>query len=859
MQSGNNFAITLGATPHAGDTLILNYEGSVTNYGTVWYISETGVTWSGGGTGKQVGLDDASNGMDVEIWLGTVGPGASTAITIYMSAYGNLNEPPIADVCEYSGLASASTVLDLTATSPTGVASTKTTTTGTTATTTQANELWIGATIAWLRSSSTSYVTQTSSGSSSPTNGFTLMDGIDVYGSSGSSPAHSSLAMLEKIVSSTGTAQSGTTVANPAYADGVIATFKAAVTTTTQPTTTTTSSSTSTLTTSISATSTSPSSTTTITSSSTTIATTSPTQAATNNQPCSYQIFTNGTTTYAQNCGTGSIDYSGTAATTVINDAIAALTSGGKIFIKAGVYTLTTTPINLAGTEGAGNDATIGGIGISNIELYGEGNSTVLIAGPNLSVSTPQIIGVLNGNNWYIHDLQISGNMQQQSGAQYGMGIALWNSNNSTIAHNYVHDNKNVGIDTENSISTHILNNYIKNSGSNGIQVTGGSDTLIQGNTVDGSSDVGISISGNNAASGSAPISYVICSQNIIFHPTLGISAYGSNAGWGIGVGDNGYAENVTVSDNQISGATIGVMVNAAFGTDSNIIVSGNQIDGTTSTTEGILGESTIRLLITNNILTNMRGANQAAAILTASTCTNLSILNNQISGTPSAGIETETPNSLVQGNYVQGAGTGIDVYGEYSNIIGNTLYMVTYDPIQLEPEANYTLVEGNNAYWSSGEASLYVFSGYNSILNNEFYNPNNIGVYLRSGSEYNIVEGNDLRHTYSSQKIDDYGIRDTLENNAGYNPLGHIASPFVASGSYILDSGGSTTPASGTTYTNWESPKVLYVSGGTLTAIVVDGQTLFTAPTTCTIPLQPGETFSVTYTVAPTIVVMGE
>lgn len=58
---------------------------------------------------------------------------------------------------------------------------------------------------------------------------------------------------------------------------------------------------------------------------------------------CSYLIFTDRITTYAQNCDTGTIDYSGTIAATVINSAIAALTNGGLVFIHTHKTNQTTT------------------------------------------------------------------------------------------------------------------------------------------------------------------------------------------------------------------------------------------------------------------------------------------------------------------------------------------------------------------------------------------------------------------------------------------------------------------------------------------------------------------------------------
>lgn len=55
---------------------------------------------------------------------------------------------------------------------------------------------------------------------------------------------------------------------------------------------------------------------------------------------CDYLIFNAGSTTYAKNCETGAIDYSGTTDSTVIQSAADALTTGGKIVFVEGTYTL---------------------------------------------------------------------------------------------------------------------------------------------------------------------------------------------------------------------------------------------------------------------------------------------------------------------------------------------------------------------------------------------------------------------------------------------------------------------------------------------------------------------------------------
>ena len=61
-----------------------------------------------------------------------------------------------------------------------------------------------------------------------------------------------------------------------------------------------------------------------------------------NSAPASYTIYKEDSTIYAEACGPGLSDFSDKDASTVIQSAIGALTSGGKIFIKNGVYTIKT-------------------------------------------------------------------------------------------------------------------------------------------------------------------------------------------------------------------------------------------------------------------------------------------------------------------------------------------------------------------------------------------------------------------------------------------------------------------------------------------------------------------------------------
>jgi flagellin-like protein len=200
--TSSTITVTLSNTPTSGNKLVAvigTYRTYSSTARTVSSITETGVTWA-----KQTSESDSSGNdvRDVEIWLGTVNSGASTSISITLSGSPN---GAVADVCEYSGLASSP--LDRTAGTDNSGTSTST---GTTTTTAQSSELWIGG-----------IIVEGNSAQTSPTNGFINRDGA-TYNSG------MSLSYLEKIVSATGTANSGTTISTSSYWNGCIATFKGA-------------------------------------------------------------------------------------------------------------------------------------------------------------------------------------------------------------------------------------------------------------------------------------------------------------------------------------------------------------------------------------------------------------------------------------------------------------------------------------------------------------------------------------------------------------------------------------------------------------------------------------------------------
>jgi hypothetical protein len=194
INSTSTITVTLASVPTNGDNLYACIAVEGTGQ-TVSSISQSGVSnWT-----KVVSIIDSGDQADAELWKAEGVSGASTTVTITLTgapAYGAR-----ANVLEYSGLASNGT--DKTASSS-GQSSSAVT--GTTTTTSHANELWLGMTASY------------STGTSNPTNGFTLIDG--------SGTGATVCSVLEKIVSTTGTAGSGVSCNDNHWA-GCIATFLA--------------------------------------------------------------------------------------------------------------------------------------------------------------------------------------------------------------------------------------------------------------------------------------------------------------------------------------------------------------------------------------------------------------------------------------------------------------------------------------------------------------------------------------------------------------------------------------------------------------------------------------------------------
>lgn len=183
--AATTLSITLGSTPTAGNIIVVA-GASDTNSAASPFVSGTGIVWMANNTG---GASSTSSLLAV----GHVLSGASATITL---TFGTSGGAAIA-AAEYSGV---SAWFDQSASSG---ASTSTAASGSTGTTSHANQLWVGALAGRFGTSASGGLW------ASPTNSFTIRgQAVSTTGTANDRM----VALLERIVSSTGTANAGATM-----------------------------------------------------------------------------------------------------------------------------------------------------------------------------------------------------------------------------------------------------------------------------------------------------------------------------------------------------------------------------------------------------------------------------------------------------------------------------------------------------------------------------------------------------------------------------------------------------------------------------------------------------------------------
>jgi parallel beta-helix repeat protein len=515
------------------------------------------------------------------------------------------------------------------------------------------------------------------------------------------------------------------------------------------------------------------------------------------NSTAEYIISTDGTNVYAQNGTTGTVVFSGTNAATVIDSAISTLTNGGKVFIKAGTYTLTNYGSGQIGSNGFGYYA-VSNMGNNNIELYGEGPATIL----QISASAPQNMTAIyfNGtglSNFIIHDLKIDGNRANRagystSGNENGVFIAGGSYTTSSnwcgncINNVLIYNTQVVNFWTYGIVGLwlnhfKVSNSIFNNNAADALAGWGDVDVNFLDNSVSNSSDCGITVSNSTS---------VIFDGNYINNITLGVSPFGLNSGNGFSI-QSSPSSNIIISHNIVSNAGEAVTSNPSSGSVTNLQILSNNFKniGGITYSYATYVKNTNKILYQGNTLDTTFGP-ASVGFFYDTGCSQIQISNNQFldisDSTYTQPTITGNGNQvglMIENNYFYNSqGIPINLFGiVYSTIEGNTIDTGSAgkSAISISDQGSMAsadnLIEGNNIYnvsWASSSSGGIYLGGStgarnNTISGNQVSMSNGVGIYLDTKSSYNYVIGNDLRG--STTPLTDVGVSDVIRNNLGY------------------------------------------------------------------------------------------
>lgn len=175
---------------------------------------------------------------------------------------------------------------------------------------------------------------------------------------------------------------------------------------------------------------------------------------------------------------------------------------------------------------------------------------------------------------------------------------------------------------------------------------------------------------------------------------------------------------------------------------------------------------------------------------------------------------------------FVLSGGTGLLVQNRTRNVTVSSSLIAS----------NVNGIEDNR---SSG---FNVFSVTNSIVGSGGgLGGNTNGILAQGAGDYlNLNNNNLLGNNANSLVYTNTGTHNVVENNAGYNPTGNTV---------------PTVGASPWTYTNGPTPSTIYIFGGTVSSIAVNGVSLINAANNpWIIPLAANDTVTTTYSVVPIV-----
>jgi hypothetical protein len=581
-------------------------------------------------------------------------------------------------------------------------------------------------------------------------------------------------------------------------------------------------------------------------------------------------------TVYLQSCNDGAILETSTVAYSVFDDALRNMTGGGTLFVKAGLYVISTS-ITIVGAQ--------------DIIMTGEGWGTILEPSASIardsSLSTSFCLGYIpviclsGGASITLTNMQFNGVAwtQTSTGSPNALvAFMIENSNHDTLDHLWVRNFKSYGGTLAGVTDSSVTNSYFDNNYADGLLIhvsstfVTGADVqsqrnIIRGNTFNGSQGTLLSIDAMNE----------VIEDNTFANESSSGSLSPSNdqVHASIGIGDDGNASRITISYNYFQNYQgFGVHSDPQDEVNHDIVIEGNQFY---DCLEPIEAESTKGITITDNVI---QSSYNTTSYVTygiwlrrgSAGLSDVSVVDNFVNDTTESSIYNDATNAaIITGNVIYvtnrlaGGNAGIELYDTANNTISNNLVdlsSVTESVygIYLPETGSYgNVIEGNQVVGNPSDVlgdGIWAEGAHNSVMNNQ------VGAFNYCIATQSMVQGivadNILSATCGTKiQAESSGTTVNVYGNMGYNPLKHIANPWVSATSLIDDSGGSATPTNSTTYTVNFSPKIIMVvitaSYGTSTlTIKVDGtQILSLTPTvgdSYTFSLTYGETFYITY-----------
>jgi parallel beta-helix repeat protein len=442
------------------------------------------------------------------------------------------------------------------------------------------------------------------------------------------------------------------------------------------------------------------------------------------------------------------VDDSGGAMYTKIQDAINASNDGDTVYVYSGIYyenVVVNKTINLTGED---RDTTI---------IDGSLNGDVV----NISADWVNLSGfsVINSDNWphagiycyKVHNCNISGNNVLSND---GDGIYLYSSSNNSIIGNNV-SNNNQGIFLDSSSNNNLINGNDVSDNWCGIYLDSSSSNNITGNNL---VNDGIFLYGNSLShfnSHTIPTNNLVNERAVYYYKDCsGIDIEGIPMGQIILAN----CTNINITNQIINNTHVGIEI--AYST--NILATSNNIS---NNYHGIYFYSSSN----NNITGNNASFNTYGIRLDSSS--NNSIKDNILLLNSASGILLweSANNNIITGNNASDNDYGIYVTLSLNNTISdNTLLSNAYYSIMLLESSNNFISDNNASYNGFYGINVFRSSNNNIITSNNVLSNDDYGIRIHTSSSNNIVTGNNV----ISNNIYGIYLRNSLNNRIYHNNI---------------------------------------------------------------------------------------